>query len=115
MGKPKSGLQQDDLTPSTLPSDHTIVKLGAAQGSGNYMSSDAEGNERLVELSGRVKRSKIIITRGMSSTILQVSYPTKGDDRRRIRIGLGIRVWRLWIMVHVLMCSSGVGSELTVN
>jgi hypothetical protein len=65
MGKPKSSLQQDDLTPSTLPSDHTIVKLGAAQGSGNYLSLDAEGTERLVELSGRVKRSKVIITRGM--------------------------------------------------
>lgn len=64
MGKPKSSLQQDDLTPSTLPADHTIVKLGAAQGSGNYLSLDAEGGERLVELSGRVKRSKIIITRG---------------------------------------------------
>jgi len=64
MGKPKSSLQQDDLTPSTLPADHTIVKLGTAQGSSNYLSRDAEGTERLVELSGRVKRSKIIITRG---------------------------------------------------
>lgn len=64
MGKPKSSLQQDDLTPSTLPADHTIVKLGTAQGSSNYLSKDAEGTERLVELSGRVKRSKIIITRG---------------------------------------------------
>jgi hypothetical protein len=70
MGKPKSSLQQDELTPSTLASDHTIVKLGQAQGSGNYLSHDAEGIERLVELSGRVKRSKVIITRGTSiSTI----------------------------------------------
>lgn len=66
MGKPKSSLQQDDLTPSTLPADHTIVKLGTAQGSNNYLSVDAEGTERLVELSGRVKRSKVIITRGVS-------------------------------------------------
>lgn len=64
MGKPKSSLQQDELSPSTLPSDHTIVKLGQAQGSGNYLSHDSDGVERLVELSGRVKRSKIIITRG---------------------------------------------------
>lgn len=64
MGKPKSGLQQDDLTPSTLPADHTVVQLGAAQGSGNYLSLDSTGAERLVELSGRVKRSKVIVTRG---------------------------------------------------
>lgn len=70
MGKPKSGLQQDDLSPSTLPADHTIVKLGTAQGSGNYQSTDADGLERLVELSGRVKRSKVIVTRGTSLFLL---------------------------------------------
>ena len=113
MGKPKSGLQQDDLTPSTLPSDHTIVKLGAAQGSGNYMSLDAEGNERLVELSGRVKRSKIIITRGTpmispaSSEHHQRRWSRSNQDTLENK-GLGIMDYGL-----SLMCSSGVGFELT--
>jgi probable RNA-binding protein EIF1AD len=79
MGKPKSSLQQDELSPSTLPSDHTIVKLGAAQGSGNYLSHDSEAVERLVELSGRVKRSKIIITRGKYPWCLQ--YLLRGAQR----------------------------------
>jgi hypothetical protein len=86
MGKPKSSLQQDDLTPSTLPTDHTIVKLGTAQGSNNYLSTDAEGTERLVELSGRVKRSKVIITRGMSYLQVITVKPRPKTDKRRICI-----------------------------
>lgn len=87
MGKPKSSLQQDELSPSSLPSDHTVVKLGQAQGSGNYLSHDSEGVERLVELSGRVKRSKIIITRGESHEFLLIhDHGPKGKEKEETLI-----------------------------
>lgn len=64
MGKPKSALPDTSYTPSTLPPAHIVVQLGPPQGSGNFTCTDADGVERLVEIGGKVKRSKVLVTRG---------------------------------------------------
>ena len=51
-------------TPLSLPPDHTLVQLATAQGSGNYLSVDPDGEERLVEVSTKVKRAKVLIVKG---------------------------------------------------
>jgi hypothetical protein len=65
MGRPKSKAATTEYTPSTLPSDHRLVILGIPQGSNNFLCSDPEGVERLVELGAKLRRS-VLATRGES-------------------------------------------------
>ena len=76
-----------DHTPLSLPPDHTLVQLATAQGSGNYLSVDPDGEERLVEVSTKVKRAKVLIVKGEPGCTggrctLRICTGTGADPRR---------------------------------
>ncbi|GFZ43562.1 hypothetical protein JCM24511_01282 [Saitozyma sp. JCM 24511] len=74
MGRPKAKAATTEYTPSTLPSDHRLVILGIPQGSNNFLCSDPEGVERLVELGAKLRRS-VLATRG-DVAIVQLYPPS---------------------------------------
>nr|ODN79103.1 hypothetical protein L203_06081 [Cryptococcus depauperatus CBS 7841] len=94
--------RKQQSTPSygpPLPSSHHLVRLGAPQGSNNYLCVDAEGIERLVEVSKPLKRNKMLfIMRGMifqDYNVLQLDritgdfavinlFPTVADEKTRL-------------------------------
>ncbi len=45
-----------DYAPSTLPSDHYLVRLGAPQGS-NQFATEIAGEPKLVDMPARVRRT----------------------------------------------------------
>jgi hypothetical protein len=45
-----------DYTPSTLPSDHHLVRLSAPQGS-NQFATEIAGEPKLVDMPARVRRT----------------------------------------------------------
>lgn len=64
---PRKQAPQQSYAPP-LPQSHTLVQLGAPQGSNNFLCKDALGGERLVEISKSLKRMKgLIVMRGISS------------------------------------------------
>lgn len=64
---PRKQAPQQSYAPP-LAQSHTLVQLGAPQGSNNFLCKDALGEERLVEISKSLKRMKgLIVMRGISS------------------------------------------------
>jgi hypothetical protein len=54
---PRNQAAEAPYTPSTLPEQHIVVRLGPPQGSSNFVCSDPAGVERLVELPNKIKRT----------------------------------------------------------
>lgn len=52
--KPKA-VPETTYTPSTLPADHFLVRLGAPQGS-NQFATEINGEPKLVDMPARVRR-----------------------------------------------------------
>ena len=64
MGRPKPSVAETSYSPQSLPDSHIIVQLGPPRGSSQFISTDPEQTERLVELSQRLKRSGMLAQRG---------------------------------------------------
>ncbi|CAK9785162.1 hypothetical protein CC85DRAFT_284255 [Cutaneotrichosporon oleaginosum] len=91
--RPKA-VPSTDYTPSTLPADHHLVRLGGPQGS-NQFATEIEGEPELVDMPARVRRTAFA-ARG-SFAIVQL-YP-KVDDRVageivHIVTGAEVKAWR---------------------
>ena len=54
-----------DLSPGSLPADHLLVQLGVPKGSNNFLCTDTDGAERLVELGTKIRKT-VLATRGES-------------------------------------------------
>jgi probable RNA-binding protein EIF1AD len=52
-----------DLSPGSLPADHLLVQLGVPKGSNNFLCTDTDGIERLVELGTKIRKT-VLATRG---------------------------------------------------
>ncbi|RXK36131.1 hypothetical protein M231_06622 [Tremella mesenterica] len=61
---PRPRLPSPEYTPSSLPPNIILAKLSSPRGSGNWVCHSPDGIERLVEISTRVKRSKVILVKG---------------------------------------------------
>lgn len=49
-----------DYTPSTLPADHHLVRLGAPQGS-NQFATSIRGEAKLVDMPARMRRTAFAV------------------------------------------------------
>ncbi|GMK59724.1 hypothetical protein CspeluHIS016_0803300 [Cutaneotrichosporon spelunceum] len=85
-----------DYTPSTLPADHYLVRLGAPQGS-NQFATEIAGEPKLVDMPARVRRTAFA-ARG-AFAIVQL-YPASDSDDRvageivHVVTGTEVREWR---------------------
>ncbi|EIW72436.1 hypothetical protein TREMEDRAFT_58598 [Tremella mesenterica DSM 1558] len=61
---PRPRLPSPEYTPSSLPPNIILTRLFSPRGSGNWVCHSPDGIERLVEISTRVKRSKVILVKG---------------------------------------------------
>ncbi|WVN85385.1 uncharacterized protein L203_100530 [Cryptococcus depauperatus CBS 7841] len=78
--------RKQQSTPSygpPLPSSHHLVRLGAPQGSNNYLCVDAEGIERLVEVSKPLKRNKMLFIMRGDFAVINL-FPTVADEKTRL-------------------------------
>jgi len=53
---PRTQAPEAPYSPATMPEGHIVVRLGPPQGSSNFVCTDPEGVERLVEMPNKVKR-----------------------------------------------------------
>ncbi|EAL21769.1 hypothetical protein CNBC4710 [Cryptococcus deneoformans B-3501A] len=79
---PRKQAPQQSYAPP-LPHSHSLVQLGAPQGSNNFLCKDALGEERLVEISKSLKRMKgLIVMRGDYAVIRL--FPTAPEESVRL-------------------------------
>ncbi|OWZ65506.1 hypothetical protein AYX14_06210 [Cryptococcus neoformans] len=79
---PRKQAPQQSYAPP-LPQSHTLVQLGAPQGSNNFLCKDALGGERLVEISKSLKRMKGLIVMRGDYAIIKL-FPTAPEENVRL-------------------------------
>jgi hypothetical protein len=60
-----------------MPEKHVVVRLGPPQGSSNFVCSDPEGVERLVEMPNKVKRVSFA-ARGECTELRSIGWTMDG-------------------------------------
>ncbi|KAK4688339.1 putative RNA-binding protein EIF1AD, partial [Tremellales sp. Uapishka_1] len=79
MGRPQPPVSS--YSPSNLPSDQRLVRLGPPQGSNAFLSTDAEAIERLVEMPTKLRRV-VHASRGCFA-IIQL-FPASAEPERLV-------------------------------